>query len=382
METASSMAPTTNHRESWDSLSSTFAHLEVSFSHDSCYGSDEVSVSSKTTAPLQSSASTFTAKRDEPSLHPFLKSILKNSTTNVQDEESDTDSESGYESDDIELDDYDALSEDDDEDDDMSDFSVWDDETEHNVPETHRDHTDSFDDSFIGFESLSVRFDPQVQYIDTPTTELSEDEGSHSEMTVHEMMLLAQKAGCSQASLNQSDAGDVLYDDSDCDHKEFFRMKTTQLEDFTRDAVDVDQRLFIAYMHGIHGIADTNYKTYLRTQADNIRHGQETESMHPDDPPCMYLDLILDHVIGVFRNLLAEDELNGLIELRKEDLAIEPASGAASGPNPHQVLLEKIEKFLLNRLTNGHVDVLPDELSFFAGGIAHALGTEDLPPFV
>ena len=196
-------------------------------------------------------------------------------------------------------------------------------------------------------------------------------------MTVHEMMLLAQKAGCSQASLNQSDADDVLYDDSDCDHKEFFRMKTTQLEDFTRDAVDVDQRLFIAYMHGIHGIADANYKTYLRTQADNIRHGQETESMHPDD-----LDLILDHVIGVFRNLLAEDELNGLIELRKEDLAIEPDSVAASCPNPHQVLLEKIEKFLLNRLTNGHVDVLPDELSFFAGGIAHALGTEDLPPFV
>ncbi|KAJ5631175.1 uncharacterized protein N7484_011275 [Penicillium longicatenatum] len=380
METASSMAPATNHRESWDSLSSTFAHLEVSFSHDSCYGSDEVSVSSKTTAPLQSSGSTFKAKRDEPSLHPFLKSILKNSTTNVQEDESDSESESGYESDDIEFDDYDALSEEDDEDD-MSDFSVWDDETEHNVPETHRDHTDSFDDSFIGFET-SVRFDPQVQYIDTPTTELSEDDGCHSEMTVHEMMLLAQKGGCSQVSSNQADADDSLYDDNECDHKEFFRMKTTQLEDFTRDAVDVDQRLFIAYMHGIHGIADTNYKTYLRAQADNIRLGHETESMHPDDPPCMYLDLILDHVIGVFRNLLAEDELNGLIALRREDLAIEPASGAAPGRNPHQVLLDKIEKFLLNRLTNGHVDVLPDELSFFAGGIAHALGTEDLPPFV
>ncbi|KAJ6083896.1 hypothetical protein N7486_010696 [Penicillium sp. IBT 16267x] len=382
METASSMAPATNHRESWDSLSSTFAHLEVSFSHDSCYGSDEVSVSSKTTAPLQSSVPTFTARRDESSLHPFLKSILKNPTTNVQDKESETESESGYESDDIEFDDYEALSEEEDDEDDMSDFSVWDDETELDVPETHRDHTDSFDDSFIGFET-SVRFDPQVQYIDTPNTELSEDEsGSQCEMTVHEMMLLAQKAGCSQASLNQPDADDVLYDDSDCDHKEFFRLKTTQLEDFTRDAVDVDQRLFIAYMHGIHGIADTNYKTYLRTQADNIRLGHETESMHPDDPPCMYLDLILYHVIGVFRNLLAEDELNGLIALRKEDLAIEPVPGAASGPNLHQVLLDKIEKVLLNRLTNGHVDVLPDELSFFAGGIAHALGTENLPPFV
>ncbi|KAJ5934826.1 hypothetical protein N7466_004373 [Penicillium verhagenii] len=378
------MAPATNHRESWDSLSSTFGQLEVSFTQDSCYGSDELSVSSKTTAPLESSASTFIPKREEPSLHPFLKSILKNSTSNLQDEESDSDSESGYGSDDIEFD-YDALSEEEDDEDDMSDFSVWDDETSHDVPETHRDHTDSFDDSFIGFET-SVRFDPQVQYIDTPEIEaepLEPESESHPEMTVHEMMLLAQKAGCTQSSLDQSDADD-LHDNGHCRRKEFSRINATQLEDFTRDAVDVDQRLFIAYMHGIHGIADTNYKTYLRTQADNIRLGHETESMHPDDPPCMYLDLILNHVIGVFRNLLAADELNGLIALRQEDLAIEPASETAlpSSSNPHQVLLDKIEHFLLNRLTNGDVDVLPDELSFFAGGIAHALGTDNLPALV
>ncbi|KAJ5638040.1 hypothetical protein N7490_007919 [Penicillium lividum] len=377
METASSMAPTTNHRESWDSLSSTFGHLEVSFSQDSCYGSDELSVSSKATAPLQSSASTFIANREEPALHPFLKSILKNSTANLQDEESDTDSESesGYGSDDIEFD-YDALSEDEDDEDEMSDFSVWDDETSHDVPETHRDHTDSFDDSFIGFET-SVRFDPSIQYIDTPDTEMSGNElGPHSEMTVHEMMLLAQKSGFSQSSFHESDAGSS-HDDSDCGHKESYRMNTMQLDDFTRDAVDVDQRLFIAYMHGIRGITDANYKTYLHTQADNIRLGQETESMHPDDPPCMYLDRILSHVIGVFRNLLTEEELNGLIELRKEDLALAPASDL----NPHQILLDRIEQILLNRLTNGHVDVLPDELSFFAGGIAHALGTEEMPAF-
>ncbi|KAJ5281123.1 hypothetical protein N7478_006495 [Penicillium angulare] len=376
------MAPSHNHQGSWDSLSSAFAHLDVSFSQDSCYGSDEVSVSSNNTAPLQSSVSTCIATREEPSLHPFLKSILKKPTTVLDEEEEDTESESGYGSDDIGLD-YDALSDDEDDEDDMSDFSVWDDEAPDDVLETRGDHTDSFDDSFIGFEP-AVRFDPKIQYIDTSDAKPTEDESeSNSEMTAHEMMLLAQKSGSLQGSW-QSDADDASDDECDLNCEAFFRSNAPQLEDFTRDAVDVDQRLFIAYMNGIHGIADSNYKTYLRVQADNIRLGHETESMHPDDPPCMYLDLVLNHVIGVFRNLLAADELDDLIALRKEDSTIEPLEPSkenATSPdtNTHLALLDKIEKFLLNRLTNGCVDVLPDEMSFFAGGIAHALGTDDLP---
>ncbi|KAJ6014510.1 hypothetical protein N7540_009101 [Penicillium herquei] len=395
METLSNMAATNNHRESWDSLSSAFSHLDASFSQDSCYGSDEVSVSSTTTAPLESSVSTFVAKNEKQPLHPILKSILKNSTADLQEEDdsdSESESESGYGSDDIELE-YDALSEDEDDsdEDDMSDFSVWDEDSSHNVPETHEDHTHSFDDSFIGFEA-SVRFDPHIEYIGTPDTDLSEDEeASQSEMTVHEMMLLSLKSGSLQSSLHESDTED---DDSEDNCDSFFRANAPQLEDFTRDAVDVDQRLFVAYMNGIHGIADSNYKTYLRAQAANIRMGHETESMHPDDPPCMYLDSVLNHVIGVFRNLLAVDELNELIALRKEDSTFEPAKttltveisaeipAEASGPNTHQALLDKIEHFLLDRLTNGSVDVFPDELSFFAGGIAHALGTEDLPAII
>ena len=373
------MATSNNHRESWDSLSSTFGHLEVSISQDSCYGSDEVSVSSTTTAPLQSSVSTCILRREEPSLQPFLKSILKNSTADLQ---NDDELESGYGSDGIEFD-YDALSEDEDDDDDMSEFSVWDDETSENVPESREDHTESFDDTFIGFENM-VRFDPKVEYIETPGTDMPKDEEcTDSQMTVHEMMLLAQKSGHSQSTLHQIDSDDLSDDDSESDHREFVRMSTDQLEEFTRDAVDEDRRLFIAYMNGIHGIADSKYKNYVRTQADNIRLGHETESVHPDDAPCMYLDMILNHVIGVFRNLLAADELSELVALRKEDLALD-----YSLSNPHdvssdlstrQALLEKIENFLLERLTNGRVNVCPDELSFFAGGIAHALGTQDLP---
>lgn len=370
------MATSHAHRESWDSLSSTFANLEVSFSQDSCYGSDEVSVSSNPSAPLQSSASTLVVKREEPSLHPFLKSILKNSCTDAQ---HDTESESGYGSEDIDLE-YDALSEEGDEDDenadDMSDFSVWD-ETSKDVPETQEDHTDSFDDSFIGFETM-VRFDPKVEFIDAPEVEASDDEGPENQMTCHEMMLLAQQSGNTQSALYPSDAtdSDSEADDDDCQgrRKDFVRIVTANPEDFSRDALDVDRQLFVAYMNGIHGIADDKYKTYLHTQADNIRLGRETESMHPDDAPCMYLDRVLHHVIGVFRNLVAVEELNELVALRQQNLA--EKHEPASSPEPlkhHQYLLVEIEHVLHDRLTDGHVDVFPDELSFFAGNIIQSL---------
>lgn len=367
------MATTNNHRGSWDSLSSTFASLEVSFSQDSCYGSDEISVPSNTTAPVQSSVSTLMGKREEHSLHPLLKPILKNSSTGVSD---DTESESGYGTDDIEIE-YDALSHDEDDADDMSDFSVWED-TSQDVPETREDHTESFDDSFIGFETM-VRFDPRVHYIESPGFS-DDDECPDNQMTFHEMMLLAQKSHDSQDMTHQYHEDDACDDEIE-NHKEFVRTNTSQPGDFTRDAVDVDRQLFVAYMNGMHGIADTKYNSYLRTQVDNIRQGQEAEPMHPDDAPCMYLDLITNHVIGIFRNLLAVEELDALIRFRNEDSTTYKAHAGLSNPalNHHQALLDRIEHLLLDRLTNGRVDICPDELSFFAGGIAHALGTKDLP---
>lgn len=287
----------------------------------------------------------------------------------------DLETESGYGTDDIEFE-YDALSEEDDEDD-LSDFSVWE-ETSQDVPETREDHTESFDDSFIGFETM-VRFDPKVQYIESP--EFSDDEEiSDSQMTFHEMMLLAQKSHGSQDAAPLPSEDDTQDDDIKTSHKEFVRSAGHQPEDFTRDGVEVDRQLFVAYMNGMHGVADTKYKSYLRTQVDHIRQGHEAESMHPDDAPCMYLDLITHHVIGIFRNLLAVEELDALIDFRNEDST---SNTHVDLSNPalthHQALLDKIEHLLLDRLTNGRVNVCPDELSFFAGGIAHALGTKDLP---
>lgn len=366
------------HRESWDSLSSTFAHLEVSFSQDSCYGSDEVSVSSNNPAPLQTKVETFIDKR-ATTLQPFLKSILKNSNSDIHDEVDDTDSESGYGSDDIEFD-YDALSEEDeaeDDDDDMSDFSIWE-ETSGDVPETREDRTDTFDDAFIGFES-SVRFAPNIEYIDN--LDLAEDdESSDTQMTCHEMMMLALQSGSASSSFHSEDDSDAEDEGVHPPH-EFIRSSTNHPEEFTRDAVDVDRLLFVAYMNGIHGIADAKYKSYIHTQADNIRLGHETESMHPDDAPCMYLDSIQSHVIGVFRNLLSVAELDDLVGLRKQNVAAEQANpdSPEMTRDEHRLLLDKVEHFLLDRLASGRVDVCPDEMSFLAGGIVQALGTHDLP---
>ena len=347
----------------------------MSFSHDSCYGSDEVSVTSNGYTPAQSGASTSTTK---PTLRPFLKSILKNSTITFDSDE-ESDSESGYSSDGIDSE-YDALSDESDEDDgDDSDFSVWD-EANGEVPETHEDHTESFDDAFISFEENSVRFDPQVEYIDN--VEVSDDEGPDHQMTCHEMMMLARDSKGTQTLLDQLEKMDIAESDKneDC-HPEFVRKSTNHPEEFSRDAVDLDRNLFVAYMNGMHGIATPKYETYLRVQVDQIRLGKDAEFVDPEGAPSLYLDLVSNHVTGTFCNLLAEDELNELIRLRAEEqTSNQPNSTLSTLDLDHrQALLNKIEKFLLDRLASGRVDIGPNELSFFAGGIAHDLGTKTLP---
>ncbi|KAJ9484892.1 hypothetical protein VN97_g8462 [Penicillium thymicola] len=370
------MSTSTLHRGSWGSVSSTFSNLEISFSHDSCYGSDEVSVTSNGCTPAQSGASTSTTK---PTLSPYLKSILKNSTITFDSDE-ESDSESGYSSDGIDSE-YDALSDESDEEDDGddSDFSVWD-ETNGDVPETHEDHTESFDDAFISFEENSVRFNPQVEYIDS--VEVSDDEGPDHQMTCHEMMMLARNSKGTQTLLDQLEKMDIAESNKneDC-HPEFVRKSTNQPEEFSRDAVDLDRNLFVAYINGIRGIATPKYETYLRVQVDHIRLGKDAEFVDPEGVPSLYLDLVSNHVTGIFCNLLAEDELNELIRLRAEEQTSNQPDSTSSilDLDHHQALLNKIEEFLLDRLASGRVDIGPDELSFFAGGIVNDLGTKILP---
>ncbi|CAG8932478.1 unnamed protein product [Penicillium salamii] len=380
MDHATTTQPSTSshHRGSWGSTSSAFSNIEMSFSHDSCYGSDEVSVTSNGTTPGQLNCSTATAKQ---SIRPFLKSILKNPSTVFESDE-ESDSESGYSSDEIDSD-YDALSDDEEDDDDMSDFSVWDGEASQEVPETHEDHTEFFDDAFISFEENSVRFAPDVQYIES--TEVSDDEDGH-QMTCHEMMLLARNTSGTQTLLDQLDKMDIQDEEDEEEecHKEYVRKPVTQPEEFSRDAVDLDRSLFLAYINGIHGVTnktyEKQYETYLRSHVDHIRLGKDTDGMNLDDAPALYFDTISSHVIGTFRNLLADDEWNELISLRAEEQVDKNGANACSlDLEHHQALLTKIEKFLLERLMDGLVDVAPEELTLFAGSIVSELDTKTMP---
>lgn len=352
----------------------------MSFSHDSCYGSDEVSVTSNGTAPSQLKCVTTTATQ---SIRPCLKSILKNPSTVFESDE-ESDSESGYSSDEIDSE-YDALSDEEEEDDDMSDFSVWDGETSQDVPETHEDHTESFDDAFISFEENSVRFAPNVQYIDSPEASDDEDDEDH-QMTCHEMMLLARSTSGTQTLLDQLDKMDIEDEEAEAEecHQEFVRKCVTQPEEFSRDAVDLDRSLFVAYINGIHGVTnktfEQQYESYLRSQVDQVRLGKDTDGMGPEDPPALYFDLISSHVIGTFRNLLADDEWDELISLRAEEQVDDTNPNASSlDLDHHLALLKKIERFLLERLTDGLVDVAPEELTLFAGSIVSELDTKTLP---
>ena len=344
-------------KDSWESSSSAFSTLETSASQDSCYGSDETSVTSvlSSTAPTSTAPSFSSSPKTSlsPVLKPTLKSILKKECINWSE---DTESASGYDSDAeyehsfIEENDEDLYSSSGDDTDDMDE-----------VPSDD----ESFDDSFIAFES-SVRFDPEIQFIEAP--EYTEDESPDTETTFHELIARAQAFG------------HTLLEGGVPENTTAGRTTMGEPEEYTRDAMDLDKNLFAAYMNGIRGIADSNYTSQLRSHIENIKTGcAETPFFDSDNAHGIYLDNILNHVMGSFRNLVTKEELDELLTLSNKKIALqrqnEPPREELETYNKE--LLDKIAGFLSERLGGGNVEIGPDELAFFANGVAHSLGNAD-----
>lgn len=336
----------------WESPSSAFSTLEVSASQDSCYGSDETSITSTISSTPATSAVPSFVPSPKQRLSPILKPILKKEDTSF---EPDTGSESGYDSD-AEFE-YSFM-----EDNDMEDPyepSVWDEVSE---SESESDE-ESAGDSFISFES-TVRFNPKVDYIEAP--ESQDEEITDSEMTFHEMIQLAATSGrlLLEGGVPENNSIDDLSDSGE----------------HTPDAIDLDKRLFAAYINGINGVADSNYKSHLRARVNDIRSGRCcTPFFDSDNALDVYIDNVVSHVIGVFRNLVAKDEFDELVSLSNEKDALQQQaeSSHADLDACNRTLLDKIESLLAERLGRGNVDISPDELTFFAGGVAHALGNSD-----
>lgn len=349
-------------RKSWESLSSTFSHLEVSLSRDSCYASDDVSVTSTQPAALNPSVMQSVAPSTE-TLRQFPKPILKRPYAEIEEDE---ESESGYASDSSEYN-PDYIFEE--TDGDMCDIPDWDDTSEI-MSELCIDDIESFDGSFISFESM-VRFDSNVHYIEPQEYEDDEngDAGGagNAGMTCHEMMEIARASSYPNKSHEETYSGAETSDVDDVNH-EAISDSIEQLPEHTDDIVDLDKRLFVAYMNGINSIANPEYKTRLRARVADFKSGRvPSPFLDLDSANAVYLDTVLSHVIGTFRNIVVKDEFFDLVRVNGETGHICQETGS------NHDMFDKIEHLLCERLTNGDVNIGPDELSFFASGVAYAL---------
>ncbi|KAE8145265.1 hypothetical protein BDV25DRAFT_74240 [Aspergillus avenaceus] len=356
-------------KKSWESLSSTFSGLEISLSQDSCYASDEVSVASTNPTTVNTSVASSLAPAIATTDHPQLKSILKRPYAEIEEDE-DEESESGYASDASDHE-YEFLSEDED-DDEVYYVTCWEDESD-NLSDCSEEDNESLDGSFISFES-NVRFDSNVFYIEAP--ELYEDETPHAELTCHELMELAKASGSLQFQEDDSDSCDMH--DAD-DELGSISDSIKQLpEEHTSDDVDLDKRLFIAYMNGVNGISEPRYKSRLQARVGDIKMGRaKSPYLESNNSEGVYLDHALNHVIGTFPNIIAKKEFDELVYLSEEKGSLQQQSEARESLN--QDLLKKIENLLSERLAKD-VKIGPDELSFFAGGVAYAL--ENWKPYM
>lgn len=339
-------------KSSWESSSFALSNSETSTSRDSCYGSDGTSVTSAFSSTAATSTVPSFNSSPKTSLSPILKPILKKESASFPE---DTESESGYDSD-AEYD-YSFFEENDDED-------LYEDSAcGENFDDLAKGYSDDelFDDSFITFESM-VRFDSKIHYIEAP--EHTDDETPNNEMTFHELIERAQAFG------------HLLLDGGAPDNKETGNGAMSHSEEYTADAVDLDKRLFAAYMNGINGIADPSYKPLLRAHVDHIKSGHaQTPFFDSDTAHGLYLDNVLTHVVGIFRNLVAKDEYDELATLSAKKTALQKAK------SPHdeaetcdKTLLDRIAYFLSERLGEGNVEIGPDEMTLFASGVSHALG--------
>ncbi|RAK76096.1 uncharacterized protein BO72DRAFT_147425 [Aspergillus fijiensis CBS 313.89] len=350
------------NRKSWESLSSTFSQLEISISHDSCYASDEYSAPAKPTTAVHTLEAPSLVPAVAAPLQSILKPILKRPYSEIEEDEEEA--ESGYASEESEYG-YDSFDE---SDDDMCEVSDWDEASDiMSQSDGEDDDVASLDGSFIiEFGGSHVQFDANICYIEAPELE-EDDESPEAGLTCHELMEMARKSG----SLRLQEGTGPGDHPEDCEDDDSLILETLKQlpEEHPDDVVDLDKSLFVAYMNGINGLTDPQYKSRLRSRVDDIKSGRaHTPYLDEDGTTGAYIDNALNHVIGVFRNIVAEEEFNELVDLSH-------VKGSSTGPSGsiNQKLLTKLENILSERLASNAVNIGPDELSFFTSGLAYAL---------
>jgi hypothetical protein len=241
-------------------------------------------------------------------------------------------------------------------------------------------------DSRITFEN-SVRFDSNISYIDSPEF-FDNEEQDEPEPTLHELI----ETGANQIQWKVVD--ESLYDDSGFFSESEIDIANSLIEeiserpeDYPRDMIELDKQLFIAYINGMHGVTGPKYKSLLQDRMQGARDESllqdrmqgardgrvqspffESESFQGG-----YLDEILKHVIGTFRNIVLRDEYDELVCLSAAKVAQQRSSSPTSLDGAPSDILNRIETFLTERLAEGKVHFGKDELVFLAFGVAFAL---------
>jgi len=225
-----------------------------------------------------------------------------------------------------------------------------------------------FDESIITF-AHSVRFDDVVSYADPP--EHFDDENVDPPMTYHEMVEIFEKSHAARSRLRNSmnaPTGRAIQPSRD-------PAANDDLDEHSLEMLDLDKKLFIAFINGIHVSFESSYKDEVQLRARQVRNGYiHNPFFESKSAPGRYLDDALFHVVGMFRNVVTEEELRELAFYCTANQS--PASRTYRFSGYHSqltILLSKIERILTDKLTAGKVSFDKDELSFFAGGILYAL---------
>jgi hypothetical protein len=226
-----------------------------------------------------------------------------------------------------------------------------------------------FDDSFITFAN-SVHFAPEICYIDAPGIH---DDCAEPEMTVHEQIEMARVSHDSTSF--HTEMRDFATDVDGNPNEDDLNGIIDRQEEHTRDIIELDKQLFIAYMNGINGVPSHKYKSRLQTRAQEIRQGLvHSPFFESENIRGSYLDHVLNHVIGVFRNLLAQEEFMELVAFCEKTSTMEQSNTLSHPTKAHpEELFSRIECLISERLTCGNIELSEDELSFFAGGVVHAI---------
>jgi hypothetical protein len=230
-----------------------------------------------------------------------------------------------------------------------------------------------FDGPHITFEDR-VHFNADVSYIDAvefPDDDINEETEEVPQMTLHEMMLLADKHRGLVAHENQVD------NDEDYVNEEtsIANVIIEQLaKDYPRDMLEVDRQLFLAFVNGIHGDTRRKYQPCLHDRVQGFREGRFLSPFfegETDLAGCFFLDEALKHVIGMFRHIVLREEFDELVCLAQTSrMQNEIPTSLQMQPSG---FLDRIEGLLSERLLKGMASIGKDELSFFADGVVYAL---------